>query len=68
MNKNVTDPATGKTYTFNGFTPLRRIAPECQASEHGSCLSAPQDLVSMLGFDFAKNLCCLCSCHFTKEA
>ena len=68
MNKNLTNPTTNKTYTFKGFTPLRRISEGCQADAHSTCMSAPQDLVAMLGFDFAKNVCCLCQCHFTKEA
>lgn len=68
MNKNLTDPTTNKVYTYKGFTPLKRISERCQAQTHSDCMTAPQDLVAMFGFDFAKNACCLCQCHFTKEA
>jgi hypothetical protein len=60
------NPSNGKTYTFKGFTPLRRISENCQNDGHTNCMSAPQDLVAMLGFEFAKNACCLCGCHFSK--
>ena len=68
MNKNLTDPATNKTYTFKGFTPIRRIIDHCKVDRHLDCMTAPQDLAAMFGFDFAKNACCLCQCHFTKKA
>ena len=67
MSLNITDPATGKSYTFKGFTPARRVYEACTAGFHSDCFSGPQLLVKVVGFESAKELCCLCDCHF-KEA
>jgi hypothetical protein len=60
----LTNPATGKTYTFKGLTPLSRITEQCQHDSHSDCKSSPQKMIEHFGFDFTKATCCLCECHF----
>jgi hypothetical protein len=67
MTQGITDPNTGKTYTFKGLTPQRRITEPCNSGEHGSCRSAHQDLIKDFSFQFTKSVCCLCQCHFEGE-
>jgi hypothetical protein len=67
MTQGLTNPITGKTYIFKGLTPLRRVAESCRHGSHDSCKSAPQDLISVFGFEYTKKVCCLCQCHFEGE-
>jgi len=67
QTKNLKNPTTNKTYTYKGFVPLSRLSYNaCSIAEHSLCLSSPQQLADVFGFDFAKATCCLCSCHFTE--
>ena len=66
MSLNITDPTTGKSYTFTGLTPARRVYEACTAGRHSVCFSGPQLLVKAVGFESAKKLCCLCVCHFEE--
>lgn len=64
MSKGITDPTTGKTYTYKGFVPLRRISDVCKR-DHQGCLLDPSLLQSSrIDFDDIKKFACLCSCHF----
>ena len=67
MTQGITNPITGKTYTFKGLAPLRRVTEACNHDDHGSCKSAHQDLIQHFGFEFTKKVCCLCRCHFEGE-
>ena len=67
MTTGITDPITGKTYTYTGFTPQRRIAESCAHGSHASCKSGHQDLIQNFGFELTKKVCCLCQCHFEGE-
>lgn len=67
MTTGITDPTTGKTYTFKGLTPQRRVYENCRNGLHRDCSSAPQDLIQIFNFDFTKKVCCLCQCHFEGE-
>lgn len=64
MSTGFKDPITGKTYTYKGFTPLRRVSDSCQAESHAACSSSPQILITQFDFEFTKKACCLCGCHF----
>lgn len=66
MSQGLTNPTTGKTYIYKGFTPSSRISTQCSFEGHSDCSAKPQKLVEDFGFDFAKDACCLCQCHFEE--
>lgn len=67
MTQGIKDPKTGKTYTFKGFAPTRRVSGHCQSDQHPTCPIAPQHLIEQFDFEFTKSYSCLCKCHFQKE-
>lgn len=67
MSQGLTNPTTGKTYVYKGFTPSSRISTQCSYESHIDCSIQPEKLVETFGFDFAKDACCLCQCHFSQE-
>jgi hypothetical protein len=34
MTQGIKDPTTGKTYTFKGLAPLRRVTEACNHDDH----------------------------------
>jgi len=67
MTQGLTNPITGKTYTYKGFTPQRRISDSCGYNSHITCSLSPQKLITKFDFEFTKATCCLCPCHFERE-
>lgn len=67
MAKGIKDPVSGKTYTFKGFTPLRRVSAACTDNVHTTCPIAPEHLITQFDIEFTKKYSCLCNCHFEED-